>query len=120
MPPKDDPLDLLPLHPLEFQILLSLLRGPANAYAIVTSIEERQVDGITIQPTNLYRRIWRLEGAGLVSLDLPRTEADGRRKYFRITRDGRRVAEAETRRLRALLDEARLAGIVEAQRGTAR
>ena len=102
----------LPLHPLEFQILLSLVRGPAHAYAVVRAIEERQPEWSRILPTNMYRRIWRLESKGLVAevQDGERPEA-GRRKYFSITETGRAVAEAEATRLRALLGEAKRAGI---------
>ena len=32
----------LPLHPLEFQILMTLTEGSAHAYAVVRAIEARQ------------------------------------------------------------------------------
>ena len=102
----------LPLHPLEFQILLSLLRGPAHAYAIVRSIEDRQPDWSRILPTNMYRRIYRLESKGLlVEVENNDQLEAGRRKYFSTTRMGRAVAEAEATRLSTLLREAKRAGI---------
>ena len=102
----------LPLHPLEFQILLCLTGGVTHAYDIVRGIEERQPDWNKILPTNLYRRIWRLAEAGLVEevqRDLPPGERP--RKYFGITPAGLSVAQAEAARLRGLLLEAERAGV---------
>ena len=107
MPGKNDtPESHLPLHPLELQILLSLVSGPAHAYAIVRSIEARQPEWNRILPTNMYRRIWRLETKELIVLDRVIQETDRARKQFSITSLGRKVAQAETLRLRALLQEA--------------
>jgi DNA-binding PadR family transcriptional regulator len=112
-PPR--PEAFLPLHPLEFQILLTLVEGSAHAYAIVRSIEERQPEWSRILPTNLYRRIWRLEAGGLlVELEHETRSSERRRKYFGITDLGRRVAAAEAARLRDLLQEAGAAGVVPA------
>ena len=107
------PEDHLPLHPLEFEILLGLKAGRAHAYALVREIEARQPEWSKIQPTNMYRRIWRLESSGLVrAVEPPGEETDGRRKYFEITDLGGRVATAEAGRLRALLDTALQAGVL--------
>ena len=114
MPPSDaDPQARLPLHPLEFQVLLALSEGPAHAYAIVQSIERRQPAANKILPTNLYRRIWRLADDGLIdplAVDAPDTTR--KRKYFQITALGREVAHAEAARLRALLIQAEAVGVV--------
>ena len=84
------PEEHLPLHPLEFQVLLTLVHGKSHAYALVRAIEERQPAWSRIHPTNLYRRIWRLESRGLVEL-VPSPRGDDSRKYFAITPLGRRV-----------------------------
>lgn len=111
----------LPLHPLEFQILLTLAEDKAkHAYAIVQSIEERQPAWSQILPTNLYRRIWRLASAGLVEETAADPEPGGRRrKYFTITDLGRAVARAEAARLRRLLSEAERAGVTASEEGAA-
>lgn len=109
----------LPLHALEFQILLTLSETSTHAYAIVRNIEERQPDWSKILPTNLYRRIWRLAAEGLiegVAGDPPSGER--RRKYFTITSLGRQVALAESERLRHLLLQAEQAGILRSPTGT--
>ena len=111
-PEHPTPESYLPLHPLEFEVLLSLKAGPTHAYAVVRDIESRQPSWSNIQPTNMYRRIWRLEADGLVeSVSAPAEEQDGRRKYFRVTPLGERVAVAEASRLQQLLGAAAAAGV---------
>ncbi len=113
---KDQPTtahSFLPLHALEFQTLLSLSAGSAHAYAIVQAIEKRQPAWSPVQPTNMYRRIWRLAADGLIEqIEAPPNVTDPRRKYFAITELGSQVAAAEAARLRSLLRHAEEAGIV--------
>ena len=109
MPDPSRPESHLPLHPLEFQILLTLAEGKGHAYAVVRAIEARQPSWSRIHPTNLYRRLWRLESHGLVAME--REDEEGR-KHFALTALGRRVAVAEAARLRALLLEAAEAGVL--------
>jgi DNA-binding PadR family transcriptional regulator len=105
---KQDPEAFLPLHPLEFRILLVLLGGASHGYRIVKEIEEREGGG-RIWPANLYRRIRDLLAKGLIEeTTVPRGEvADGRRSYVRVSALGRRVAQAEARRLAELVADAR-------------
>ena len=102
----------LPLHPLEFQVLLSLTEGVTHAYDVVQRIEARQPEWNQILPTNLYRRIWRLASAGLLD-----SAEERRRKYFAITPLGRGVAQAEATRLRGLLLQAEQAGVLPVKAG---
>jgi len=104
----------LPLHPLEFRILLILLDGPAHGYAVVQEIEGRERGRGKVYPANLYRRIRDLLAKGLVE-DAPPPEGespDPRRRYFGVTELGREVVRAETERLGALLAEARERGLL--------
>ena len=50
---KPAPEQHLPLHPLEFQVLLSLAEGVTHAYDVVQRIEARQPEWNQILPTNL-------------------------------------------------------------------
>ena len=85
-PPQPTPEQHLPLHPLEFQILLSLAEGVTHAYDVVQRIEARQPEWSQILPTNLYRRIWRLASAGLLEeVESEASSKERRRKYFAIT-----------------------------------
>lgn len=102
---------VLPLHPLEFQILLVLMDGVAHAYHVVRQVETRQPTWNKILPTNLYRRIWRLAGLGLVEEVAGPEEGERPRKHFAITELGRQAAAAEADRIRALLHEAEAVGV---------
>lgn len=104
-----DGTEFLPLHPLEFRILLVLLDGASHGYRIVKAIEERVADGTRIYPANLYRRIRDLLDKGLIEESpAPKgEEADARRTYVRMSALGRRVARAEAKRLEALVSDAR-------------
>lgn len=107
-PPAHSPEALLPLHPLEFRILLVLLDGPSHGYRIVKAIEERVGQTRRIYPANLYRRIRDLMDRGLIEAsDAPAGETDGRRTYVAVSDLGRRVARAEAERLEALVADAR-------------
>jgi DNA-binding PadR family transcriptional regulator len=98
----------LPLHPLEFRILLALLDGPSHGYRIVKAIEERVGQYRRIYPANLYRRIRDLMERGLIEAsDAPAGESDGRRTYVAVSDLGRQVAGAEAVRLEALVADAR-------------
>ena len=104
----------LPLHPLEFRILLVLLDGPAHGYRIVKEIETREKEIGSIYPGNLYRRIRDLLAKGLLEeVSPPRgVESDPRRKYFGPTGLGEAVARAEGHRLRTLVREAEALGVI--------
>lgn len=99
---------LLPLHPLEFRILLALLDGPSHGYRIVQEIEA--VEGRErIWPANLYRRIRDLLAKRLIEETAAPRGEDGvaRRTYLRLSALGRSVAKAEARRLAELVADAR-------------
>lgn len=105
---KRDVIDELPLHPLEFRILLVLLSGPNHGYEIVKEIERREPYG-PIYPANLYRRIRDLLGRGLLEEAASAAESglEARRRLLKLTPWGRRVARAEAARLEALVADAR-------------
>lgn len=108
-----DPERLLPLHPLEFRILLALLRGNLHGYHIVKQIEAQEPLGRRIFPANLYRRMRDLLAKGLIAEAVaPAGGGDERRRYFRLTPLGRRVVEAEAWRLQALVRDARREGLL--------
>ncbi len=116
MPDRPDPAGFLPLHPLEFRILLVLRGGPSHGYRIVKEIEAREASWATIYPANLYRRIRRLLDDGLlVETDPPEGEgeADERRTYLELTSLGTEVARAEAARLRALVADDAVRDLLE-------
>ena len=104
--------DFLPLHPFELRILLVLAEGPAHGYPIIKAIEERDGSWKRVLAGNLYRRLRDMLARGLVrEVDAPAGVPDDERhrRTFALTELGRRVAVAETRRLGALVADAKRA-----------
>src|SRR5262245_15811521 len=101
-----DPESLLPLTPAMFEILVALADGERHGYAIMQEVELRTEGRTRIGPGTLYRSIQRLMEDGLIteSDERPALEMDDeRRRYYRITDFGYRVAVAEARRLAELV-----------------
>lgn len=98
----------LPLKPLDFSILLVLARQDSYGYGIVQAIAERSAGGVRLAPGNLYPVLDRMIQAGLIREAGRRSRAgdDRRRRYYAITPLGRRIAEAEAERLRAMVGTA--------------
>jgi DNA-binding PadR family transcriptional regulator len=95
------------LADLTFHILLALGPGPSHGYAIGQDVEE-QSDG-RLDPTTgaLYQVLRRLTDEGLITPVEGPSNVDSRRKYFALTKLGRRAAAQEAERLAALVRAAR-------------
>jgi DNA-binding PadR family transcriptional regulator len=101
---------LLPLKPRVLHILLALADGPRHGYAIMQEVARLTDGGTRMGPGTLYGTIKRLLAAGLIEEADERPDPaldDERRRYYRITRLGRRVLEAEAVRMTTLLAAAR-------------
>ena len=105
---------LLPLRPVEFQILLSVAPGERHGYGMMQDAHER---GEAVPDVGtLYRALARMVDQGLIAQSGARRDSeagDERRNYYRITDLGLRVAKAEARRLEALTRAARLGGLLQ-------
>jgi DNA-binding PadR family transcriptional regulator len=104
----DDKVESAPaLSDLAFHILLALGDGPSHGYAIGKDVEE-QSDG-RLDPTTgaLYQALRRLTEEGLIAPADGPGDADERRNYFALTKQGRRAAAKEAQRLDALVRAAR-------------
>lgn len=109
----------LPLKPRVFHILLTLLDTDLHGYGIIQAVEERTGGDVVLEAGSLYRTLRGLLEDGLIveTDDRPDPEEDDqRRRYYRITDLGRRVAAAETRRLRELLAQAETRVFAEGRR----
>jgi DNA-binding PadR family transcriptional regulator len=105
-----DPDAFLPLKPVAFQILLSLADGERHGYGITQDIASRTSARMRIEPGNLYRSLKTMLDDGLIEESERRPAPDlddERRRYYRITPLGRKVALAETARLEALVADAK-------------
>jgi DNA-binding PadR family transcriptional regulator len=92
----------LPLTSVVFDILITLASGDRHGYSILTDIRERT--GAALRPGSLYRALNRLLDDGLIEELGERPDPavdDERRRYYRMTPLGRRVAALETTRLDA-------------------
>ena len=105
-----DPRTLLPLTPAVLHILLALADEERHGYGIMREVEGRTGGETRLGPGTLYGSIKRMLADGLIeeSDERPDPEMDDqRRRYYRITDLGRRVAGAEAERLADLVSTAR-------------
>jgi DNA-binding PadR family transcriptional regulator len=103
-----------PLPPAVFQILVALADQDRHGYAIMQDVAARTGGQMKLSPGTLYGSIKRMLEEGLIEELEERPdpdEDDERRRYYRLTRSGREVAEAEAARLTTLLRQARAAGL---------
>src|SRR6202161_2048831 len=108
MPSRDSPVpsELTPLSPAHFHILLSLGAGERHGYALKREISQRTDGKLKLGPGVLYGSINKMLELGLIeeSDDRPDPHLDDeRRRYYRITPYGRKVAQAEAARMQELV-----------------
>jgi DNA-binding PadR family transcriptional regulator len=123
MPNTDEPTvqDLLPLAPVTFHMLLLLGEGERHGYALKREMAKRTQGKLNPGPGVLYGAINKMLEQGLIveSEERPVSHLDDeRRRYYRITPFGRRVAQAEAARMRELVEMAEVnLGLPEPARG---
>src|SRR5437868_13323170 len=89
---------LTPLSPAIFHILLSLGEGERHGYALKREIAARTNGKLKLGPGVLYGSINKMLEQGLIEESDERPDAhldDERRRYYRITPHGCKVAQAE-------------------------
>ena len=97
----------LPLTDLAFNILVALADEKLHGYALVTRLRALEGRG-SLRTGTVYAALARLQDEGLVEeAEPPPDEGDARRRYYRLTGKGRRVARAEASRLSTVLGMAR-------------
>ena len=91
-----------PLTPAVFHILLALADGEKHGYAIMKDFETQTNGQIKMGPATLYGSIKRMLAAGLIEESGQRPDPsmdDERRRYYRLTGLGQKVASAESQRM---------------------
>jgi DNA-binding PadR family transcriptional regulator len=99
-----------PLPSAAFQILLSLAGEDLHGYGIMRQVEEQTGGRMRLGPGTLYNSIQTLLEAKLIAeIDLREDTRLGRqrRRYYRLTSAGRKLARSEAKRLADLLRVAR-------------
>lgn len=99
-----------PLKPKVLHVLLAVADGPRHGYGIMQDVADRTDGRMRLWPTALYGLLrelekldWIVESARRPAAD----EDDERRRYFELTSRGKRVLDAEVRRLSAIVSHAR-------------
>jgi DNA-binding PadR family transcriptional regulator len=100
-----------PLPSAAFQILLSLADCDLHGYGIMRQVEEQTGGRMRLGPGTLYSSIQALlEEEMIEEVDQPGEPQPGneRRRYYRLTSGGRKVARSEAERLAEILRIARV------------
>jgi DNA-binding PadR family transcriptional regulator len=97
---------LLPLAPRVFYVLLALAEEERHGYAISKAVEQMTGGNVRLTPGSLYPLVHQMlldewiEPAG-------DDGADSRRRRYKLTMHGRRIAQAEARRMDEVVRMAR-------------
>ena len=109
------------MRPIDLSLLLALVDGERHGYALAQEVADRTEGVMALEPGNLYRVLRRLMADGLVDESGTRPAPDlddERRRYYRLTALGARVAAAELERLRALVASPGARALVQRWRTT--
>jgi DNA-binding PadR family transcriptional regulator len=106
---------LLPLPTAVFHILIALADRDRHGYSIMQDVAARTGGKVQLSAGTLYSSIRRMLEQGLIE-ELKESpdpaSTDERRRYYGLTRFGRRIAAAEVERLTTLVRQARATGLV--------
>ncbi len=107
--------DYLPLTPAVLDIVLALGDDELHGYAIMREVKRRSGGRRLLPPGTLYRSLRQMQEKGLLEESEERPDPDlddQRRRYYRLTDLGRKVAVAEVQRLEGLVRAARSKGLI--------
>jgi len=98
-----------PLSTAAQHILLALSSEDRHGYGIMQEVARQSSGSYKLGPGTLYDNLEKLLDEGLVA-EAPRrsSKEDPRRRYYRITPQGRRVFAAEIERLESIVRAAKL------------
>src|SRR4029450_3962206 len=105
-----NPDDFLPLTPAMFHILLALADSERHGYDIMREGDARTGGKVRLGPGTLYGSIKRMLSDGLIEELDERPDPqldDERRRYYRLTDFGYRIAVGDAERLARLVKAAR-------------
>lgn len=106
-----DPEAHLPLRPVLFEILLILNEGERHGYGIMQDLKDRSRGRWVLGPGTLYRTLNEMVEKGYIEPSGRRKASDAgdeRRRYYRLTPFGTKVAAAEARRMASLVEIAQI------------
>lgn len=103
-----------PLSLAVFHILLALAEKDRHGYGISQDVLAQTQGRIRLSPGTLYSNLKRMLEEGLIEETRSKPDPadhDQRRRYYRLTPEGRAAAEAEVSRLEQLMRRARSLGL---------
>lgn len=110
-----------PLPAAAFHILLSLAEGDLHGYAIMRQVQEQTDGKVRLGPGTLYSSIQALLEEGMIEEierpdvpEAPQAPKD-RRRLYRLTSAGRKVARTEAEKLAGILRIARAKNILRGE-----
>jgi DNA-binding PadR family transcriptional regulator len=106
---KEDLDRFVPLSPAALHILLSLAGEERHGYGIMQEVARQSEGRYKLGAGTLYDNIQKLMRERLVEeTENTATGAEARRRYYRLTRAGKRVLSFEIARLETAIREAKL------------
>ena len=96
----------LPLTPAVFHVLLALSRGDQYGYRILQMVEEDTQGQFGMSSSSLYGTLKRMLSNGLIEISSQRPDPasdNERRRYYRLTWLGKKISQAEAKRLANLV-----------------
>lgn len=88
----------VPQGTLALMVLKTLdVLGPLHGYGIARRIEQISGDLLAVNQGTLYPVLLKLEQEGAIASDWGASENNRRARFYRLTRDGRKQLQAETR-----------------------
>lgn len=111
----------LPMSPAMFHVLVALAETDKHGYAILKDVARLTDGAVRLSAGTLYGILRRLVSEGMVAEteERPAPELDDeRRRYYRLTEFGRRVARAEAERLEEMIALARAKHLLDPQRSS--
>ena len=99
MAPKDD----LKKGGAELMVLAALERAPRHGYDIAREIDGRSGGMLRFHVASLYPMLYRLERRGWITGRWIEKAGQRRRRYYRLTPDGRKTLDAQRLEWRDLI-----------------
>ena len=98
----------LPLSPAVLHILLALAGEDRHGYGIMQEIARQSAGCYKLGPGTLYENLQKLLEQGVVEESPQRFSGDDpRRRYYRLTKFGRKLLSSEISRLEDVVQEAK-------------
>jgi transcriptional regulator len=109
MAPKDD----LKKGGAELMVLAAIEQSPRHGYDIAREIDSRSAGVLRFHVASLYPMLYRLERRGWIAGRWVEKNGQRRRRYYRLTPEGRRMLAAQRHEWRTLIQALNRAGGLE-------